>query len=106
MVDVNNIGGTFNQFEELDKKITIKLLKEKRTSRTYIEGLDKFFDTTAVEKICSNLKKQLGTGFVERDIQENHKTIKIFGFNGDHRSRIKKVLEDAGIDDEKINVKA
>lgn len=103
MVDINNMFSLNEQFEDLDKKITIKYLKEKRTSRTYIEGIENFVSEKDIGTFCGKLKKQLGTGVITRDFNEN----KLYGFNGDHRQRIKDILiNTAGIDESKIDIKA
>lgn len=106
MVDINNIGNTLDQFRDIDSKITLRLIKEKKTSRTYIEGLEKFMSLEEIAKLISKMKKQLGTGSVEKEIQENKKTIKIYGFGGDHRETIKEELINLAIAEDKIDIKA
>ena len=43
---------------EIDKKIRLRFLKEKKTSRTYIEGLEKFFNQEEIKLMMYN-KKQI-----------------------------------------------
>jgi translation initiation factor 1 (eIF-1/SUI1) len=105
MVDVNNIGNVTDQFKDIDSKITIRLTKEKRSMTSYIMGLEKFMDDEGITKLQTQLKKDLGTRSVQREIQENKKTYKIYGFGGDHRQKIKERLMMSGIDDDKIDVK-
>lgn len=105
MVDVNNVGNTIDQFMDIDSKITIRLTKEKKSVTSYISGLEKFMNAEEIENLRSLLKTKLGTRSVERELQENKKTYKVYGFGGDHRHKIKEYLMKAGIDDEKIDVK-
>lgn len=75
--------------QEIDKKITLKHFKEKKTSRTYILGLDAFMaDEKDRDKMCKALKKKLGTG----SIKVNNEGVTAYGFQGDHRERIKEYL--------------
>lgn len=106
MVDVNNIGNTLDQFKDVDRKITIRLIKEKRSMRSYIEGLEDFMTEEQIEIFRNQLKKKLGTGSTEKELQENKRKYKIYGFNGDHRETLKLFLMEKGIDEEKISVKA
>lgn len=105
MVDVNNVGNTIDQFMDIDSKITIRLTKEKKSVTSYISGLEKFMNEEEIENLRSLLKTKLGTRSVERELQENKKTYKVYGFGGDHRNKIKEYLMKAGIDDEKIDIK-
>lgn len=107
MIEENNIVCDEKQIAEIDSKITIRLKKEqKRSSTTYIFGLDKFMTSENIKILTSHLKKMLGTQHIEREEQENKKKYKIYGFSGDHRERIKQYLIEKNIaDDEKIVVK-
>ena len=46
---------------EIDKRIKLRFMKEKRTSRTYIEGIEKFFDEEKIKEIMQQIKKKLST---------------------------------------------
>jgi len=105
MVDINNINNTVDKFEDIDSKITIRLTKEKRSITSYISGLNKFMNDDEITNFLNIMKKKLGTRAVEREIQENKKSFKIYGFGGDHRENIKEHLIKSGIDEDKINVK-
>lgn len=51
--------------ETLDKKIKIKCMNAKKNKlRTYIYGLDKFYEKEDREKIAKLLKKALGTSIL------------------------------------------
>jgi translation initiation factor 1 (eIF-1/SUI1) len=100
-----NIENTPDQFADIDSKITIRLTKEKRSITSYISGLEKFMTEEEITNLRNTLKTKLGTRSVERELQENKKTYKIFGFGGDHRQKIKEYLMKAGIDDDKIDIK-
>lgn len=105
MVDVNNVGNTIDQFMDIDSKITIRLTKEKKSITSYISGLEKFMNDEQIKEFRSLLQVKLGTRSVERELQENKKPYKVYGFGGDHRNKIKDYLMKSGIDDEKIDVK-
>lgn len=84
---------------EIDKIITIKWRKEKRTSRTYLIGLEGFADTIKdIPKFCSKIKKKMGTGatVIEEDGQ------KMYGFQGQLTDRLYNFLLEIGISKDKI----
>jgi translation initiation factor 1 (eIF-1/SUI1) len=106
MVDVNNIGVNLkDQFADIDSKIVIRLIKEPRSVTSYISGLEKFMNEEKIKELIKTLKTQLGTRSVTKEVTENRKTHKIYGFGGDKRSEIKEYLMKSGIEDEKIDVK-
>ena len=74
---------------EIDKKIRLRFLKEKKTSRTYIEGLEKFFNQEEIKLMTNLIKKKLSTGYCTK---ENEKGDIAHGYNGEHKERIKKIL--------------
>lgn len=41
----------------IDRRIKLRFLKEKKSSRTYIEGLDKFFDTNFIKEMVKKIQK-------------------------------------------------
>lgn len=100
-----NIGNISDQIVDPDSKITIRLTKEKKSITSYISGLEKFMTEEEITNLRNTLKTKLGTRSVERELQENKKTYKIFGFGGDHRQKIKEYLMKAGIEDDKIDIK-
>ena len=71
---------------EIDKKIFIRLLKEGKATRTYIEGLNKFFKETEAINMSNTIKKKLATSYFYKKNFESH------GFNGDHKLRLKDML--------------
>ena len=75
-------------------KISIKYFAEKRTSRTYIYGLEKFIqDKKEVDTFCKGLKKKLATSCTEKEV-DGHM---VYGFQGDHQDKIKEHLVKSGI---------
>jgi translation initiation factor 1 (eIF-1/SUI1) len=84
---------------EIDKMIIIKWRKEKRTSRTYLIGLEGFTDVIGdIPKFCSKIKKTMGTGatVIEED------GVKMYGFQGQLTDRLYNVLLEIGINKNKI----
>jgi translation initiation factor 1 (eIF-1/SUI1) len=92
---------------EIDKRIKLRFMKEKRTSRTYIEGIEKFFDEDKIKEMMQQIKKKLSTSYFKRvgdDTEEDTKSKKnntqkvtkdiyiAHGFSGDHKERIKSLL--------------
>jgi len=84
---------TENDTSDIDKKVLLKFFKEKKTSRTYIIGLDKFMEVSEIDKLSKDIKKRLGTGSIK---VEKDGTI-AYGFQGDHREAIKKILSDRNL---------
>lgn len=107
-----------NILNEIDKRIKLRFMKEKRTSRTYIEGIEKFFDEEKIKEIMQQIKKKLSTSYFKRtedEVDEDSKSKKnnlqkttkasdiAHGFSGDHKERIKSILVDTyKIPEEKI----
>ena len=103
MVDISSIQkkDTNAVFADIDKIVTIRWLKEKKTSRTYVTGLQDFISTEEIKKIVKTLKEKLGTGAVE--VKNDDKSE--YGFQGDHKEKIKKFLiEQVCIPEKKIKV--
>ena len=100
MVDVDQIINTGNT-AFVDKYVTLQFFKEKKTSRTYIIGLDGFMTPDEVKNFVIGAKKKLGTAILEKQ-DETFGTM--YGFNGDHRSRIQEFLTAAKIPEEKIKI--
>ena len=77
---------------EIDRKINLKFIKEKKTSRTYISGLETFLPKKLDrEKLCQDLRKVLGTGSnIVQDEKEKPigETKEKYGFQGNHIDRI------------------
>lgn len=73
--------------DEINKKIEIKYIKQKKENRTYITGLD-IFMTDEKERVdlIKTLKKALGASSVTKI--ENDK--EIIGFSGNHIEKVKK----------------
>lgn len=104
-MDVSNIGQKVNLFTEIDKKITIKYLKEVRTSRTYITGMSDFLSQEEISSFVKILKKKLGAGMLSKKIEVDKVEKVEYGFQGNHMERIKKImLEETNIPEEKIKI--
>ena len=72
---------------EIDKKIYIRILKEGKATRTYIEGLDKFYSVDEAKTIGNKIKKNLSTSYFYKEENKSH------GFNGDHKLRLIDLLQ-------------
>jgi len=72
---------------EIDKKIYIRILKEGKATRTYIEGLYKFYENDECKEIANKIKKNLATSYFYKEENKSH------GFNGDHKLRLKELLQ-------------
>jgi len=72
---------------EIDKRIYIRILKEGKATRTYIEGLHRFFSDVECKEIGNSIKKILSTSYFYKEENKSH------GFNGDHKLRLKELLE-------------
>jgi hypothetical protein len=88
-----------NILQAIDAKITLQFLKEKKTSRTYIIGLEDFIEASQITKFVNSLKASLGTSSYERIIDEK----KCYGFQGNHIETIRqKIISELKIDKKKI----
>lgn len=85
--NLNIYNPSDNILKQIDKKIVLKFMKEVKTSRTYIFGLDDYIRTKEDrDDFLKNLKKSLGTSIIER--HDNNQNV--YGFAGDH---VKKIYE-------------
>jgi hypothetical protein len=78
----------------LDKHVEIRFLKEKKTSRTYLIGLEDFIDEKQLDKVVKIIQTTLATGLTTKKVDGK----KRFGFNGNHVNFMKKYLV------EKLNI--
>lgn len=87
-------------FDNIDKKISIKFEKQKKTTRTIINGLDYFLNLEQIKLFSNKIKKKLGTGCIETKLDDGTTEI---GFNGNHIMVLKKILmEELKIDKDLI----
>lgn len=87
-------------FDNIDKKIKLRFEKQKKTSRTLIEGLHYFFTSEETDVFCQKMKKKLGTSCLKTILPDGTTEI---GFNGDHRMTLKKLfIEELHIDKDQI----
>ncbi len=71
-----------NLLAQIDRKIIIKFMKEGKTSRTYIFGLDQYIvNKDEILKFIKPLQKSLGTSMIEKTDEDNKLVI---GFGGNH----------------------
>jgi translation initiation factor 1 (eIF-1/SUI1) len=76
-----------DSLQNLNKLITLRYIKDGKASRTYIDGLELFFDNdNTLNKLLKDIQKRLSTGYFKNKETNNH------GFNGDHRLNISKLL--------------
>lgn len=89
-------GKSISVLDEINKKIEIKFFKEKKTSRTYIEGLEGFISEKQTrDEIAKELRIALGTASCIKPLEIDGKTIdgkEMIGFNGNHVDQIIKYL--------------
>lgn len=88
VMDITNIGKKKVQLNGIDKKIVLKYVKEKRTSRTYIIGLGDFVAEDKIDEILRQLQKMLASGMNSVKNGDKYE----YGFNGEHIERIKNYL--------------
>ena len=79
---------TLNIIDDIDKRIVLKFMKEGKTSRTYIIGLDKFMTEETLKDLIKSLPKTLGTSSIKKE----HENSYIYGFSGDHVNTIYDIL--------------
>lgn len=83
--EFNNTQNEENILKQIDRKITLKFMKEVKTSRTYIFGLDNYIKIKEDKNnFIKNLKKSLGTSVIEKETNIG----KAYGFAGDHMKYI------------------
>lgn len=85
-----------NGLTTLDKKVTIRFFKEKKTSRTYIDGISGFLPEEKINELVKLIKKSIGTSSMKNPDEDS------YGFQGNHKDKIAKILIYAGIPENKI----
>lgn len=84
----------------IDARITLQVIKERKTKRTYVLGLHHFLTPEQINTFVSDTKVRLGTSGLSRK-QDDGTTY--YGFQGDHMNAIKTILtDDLHIDKSKI----
>jgi hypothetical protein len=63
--------------DNINKKITLHFVKEKRTSRTYIVGLKNFINDAVMQTLSKDLQKSMGSNSIINEEGD-------CGFNGDY----------------------
>lgn len=99
-MELNQITNT-NTTIIVDKYVTLQFFKEKRTTRTYIVGLEEFMDNEKIKAFVHDVKKKLGTAIFEK---MDEKKVLSYGFNGDHRTKITELLIASGINKDRIKI--
>jgi translation initiation factor 1 (eIF-1/SUI1) len=74
----------------IDRRVKLRFMKEKKASRTYIEGLEKFFDVETIKTLTKVIQKNLSTGYTCKT--DDSTGVIGHGYNGDHKERIKQLL--------------
>lgn len=74
-----------NVLTEIDKKIIIKYMKEIKTSRTYIHGLESYVKLEDIPIFIKTLQKSLGTSSLKKQDDDDNN---IYGFAGEHIDKI------------------
>ena len=65
---------------QIDKKLILKFHKDGKHSKTYVCGLDKYFDDVKQNEFIKTFKKKLGTSCSKNIIDGSN----IYSFGGDH----------------------
>ncbi len=79
--DLNSISSEEDILKQIDRKLTLKYMKEVKTSRTYIFGLDNYIkNKNDRNDFVKSIKKTLGTSVVEKKDGDTTS----YGFAGDH----------------------
>ena len=76
----DNAQNSCDVLSQIDRKLTLKYQKDGKYSKTYVIGLDKYFDEIKQNEIIKNLKKKLGTSCTKNNIDNST----IYSFGGDH----------------------
>ena len=98
-MDVSTFGQKSDLFVQIDKRVTIKFLREVKTNRTYIGGLSGFMTDEQIVLFTKKLKKTLGAGMNPKTVDGKTE----YGFQGNHIDRIKGIiLSDTNIPEDKI----
>jgi|WetSurMetagenome_2_1015567.scaffolds.fasta_scaffold254783_1 translation initiation factor 1 (eIF-1/SUI1) len=85
----NSSAKTEINFE--DKKIEFRMIREKKSTKTYVYNLEKYIkDEAELQKLSKSLMKSLGTSCTLKDTNFG----KGYGFSGDFAQRIKTYLID------------
>jgi hypothetical protein len=100
---VTTVGKTDAGLASIDNKITASFVKEGKTSRTYIAGLDLIVpDPEKRKTICKKIKTDLGTNGVQVTGESGRTS---YGFNGNHAKSIKRILiKNFSIPESKIDI--
>lgn len=81
--DIENTQNSNNILKSIDRNLSIKYIKNKRNSRTYLTGIKSYItENDKLEDFVKKLKKQLGAGGLI-DKEEN-----VVSFQGDHTHTI------------------
>jgi len=100
---VSAVDKTDSALASFDNKITASFVKEGKTSRTYIAGLDLIVpDPEKRKEICKKIKTDLGTNGVQVTGESGRTS---YGFNGNHAKSIKRILmKSFAIPESKIDI--
>ena len=100
-MDIYNTKEIDRLVNDIDKIIIIRWVKEKKTNRTYVSGLHDFLEVEIINKLVKKIKERLGTGSLKSDTSGGI----IYGFQGEHKEKIKKfLLENTEIPESRIKI--
>lgn len=85
----NEISTSENLLSQIDRKIILKYMKEKKTSRTYILGLEGYLKQDEQLILMKDIQKKLGTSLLKKMTEDNKP---IFGLGGDHVNTIYDII--------------
>jgi hypothetical protein len=81
----NDISITENLLSQIDRKLILKYMKEGKSSRTYILGLEGYLKQDEQLTLMKDIQKKLGTSLLKKMTEDNKP---IFGLGGDHVNTI------------------
>lgn len=96
---------TLNEVKQVNinnfnNKIDVRYLKDKKSKRTFISGLQYFLSDDEIKNLVLVLKKKLGAGVSERESENGIE----YGFQGDHLRKIKEmIMENAKVPKDAFN---
>ena len=80
-IDIEKIQSETSILAQIDRKLSLKFLKEGKTSRTYISGLDSYIkNVDELNNFVKTLQKTIGTSLLKKTVDDKL----VFGFGGDH----------------------
>lgn len=87
------------KIDNINNKVIVKYLKDKKSKRTFISGLHHFMNPEEIKKFIVVLTKKLGAGMCTKETDDGSFE---YGFQGDHIEKIQTFLIENKIPKEAI----